>query len=263
MKKGLYFRLVLEGMRKNRRLYLPFLLTCAGMVMIEYILTSLAHSPLMLTMKGGDLMRVILLLGTVVITVFALLFLFYTNSFLIRRRDREFGLYNILGMNKGNISRILLWETLLSCLFALVLGLFGGLLFAKLAELFLLHMAGLDVSYAFSVDPSSILYTVLFFAAVFALLLIVSLARVRLSKPLDLLKSEAAGEKPPKAKWVLAALGVVLLGAAYYLAVSIQAPLTALALFFVAVLLVILATYLLFIAGSVALCKLLQKNKRY
>ena len=263
MKRGLYLRLAVDGMRKNKRLYIPYLLTGAGMVMMFYILISLGSSPLMRTIRGGGTMGATLMLGTIVIAAFALLFLLYTNSFLIRRRNREFGLYNILGMNKRNISRILLWETLLSALFAIVAGLAAGLLFSKLAELFLLHMAGVEPGYALHIVPKSIAAAFLFFGAIFALLLVVSLARVGLSKPLDLLKSEAAGEKPPKANWLLAAAGVVLLGAAYYLAVSIQSPLTALFFFFAAVLMVIVATYLLFIAGSVALCRLLQKKKGY
>ncbi|MBO4676455.1 MAG: ABC transporter permease [Oscillospiraceae bacterium] len=263
MKKGFYLRLALDGMRKNRRLYLPYLLTCAGMVMMFYILYSLAYSPAVRNMRGGSTMAMILILGTVVMAIFALLFLLYTNSFLARRRNREFGLYNILGMNKGNLGRILLWETLLSALVSLLAGLACGLLFAKLAELFLAHMAGETVGYALTVEPRSILAAVLFFGVIFAVLLIVSLARVGISKPLDLLKSEAAGEKPPRANWILALLGLLILGAAYWLAVSIEAPLTALTVFFIAVVMVILATYLLFIAGSVALCKLLQKNKSY
>ncbi len=263
MKMGFYLRLALDGMRKNRRLYLPYLLTCAGMVMMFYILSALAYSPLMETMRGGSAMSMILTLGTFVMALFSLLFLLYTNAFLARRRNREFGLYNILGMNKGNLSRILLWETLLSALFALVAGLAGGLLFSKLAELFLLHMAGEKAGYALSVAPQSIAAALVFFGAIFALILVLSVARVGISKPLDLLKSDAAGEKPPKANWLFALAGAVLLGAAYYLAVSIDEPLTAVLIFFVAVLMVIVATYLLFIAGSVTLCRLLQKKKSY
>ena len=263
MKTGFYLRLALDGMRKNRRLYLPYLMTCAGMVMMFYILYSLAYSPVVREMRGGGTMAMVLLLGTIVIAVFALLFLLYTNSFLARRRNREFGLYNVLGMNKRNLSRILLWETLLSALSSILAGLICGLLLAKLGELFLARMAGEQTGYALRVEPRSIAATFLFFGAIFFLLLLVSLARVGISKPLDLLKSEAAGEKPPKANWVFALAGVLILGGAYYLAVSIQAPLAAVTLFFVAVLMVILATYLLFIAGSVTLCRLLQKNKKY
>ncbi|MBE7009006.1 MAG: ABC transporter permease [Ruminococcaceae bacterium] len=263
MKQGFYLRLALDGMRKNKRLYLPYLLTCSGMVTMFYILSSLSYSPLMKTMRGGNSMSMILTLGTFVIALFALLFLFYTNAFLARRRNREFGLYNILGMNKQNLARILLWETLLSAVFALVVGLACGLLFSKLAELFLLHMAREQVGYAFYVEPKSILAALTFFGAIFALILIVSVARVGISKPLDLLKSETAGEKPPKANWLFALAGVAILGAAYYLAVTIDEPMTAVFVFFIAVLMVIVATYLLFIAGSVVLCKLLQKKKSY
>ena len=263
MKRGFYLKLALDGMKKNKRLYIPYLLTCAGMVMMFYILYSLAYSPVVREMRGGGTMAIVLLLGTIVIAVFALLFLLYTNSFLARRRNREFGLYNVLGMNKRDLGRILLWETLFSALVSILAGLIGGLLFAKLAELFLVRMAGETADYALTVAPRSIAAAFLFFGAIFALLLLVSLARVGVSRPLDLLKSEAAGEKPPKANWILALAGLLILGGAYYLAVSIRAPLTALSLFFVAVLMVILATYLLFIAGSVALCRLLQKNRKY
>ncbi len=263
MKRGFYLRLALDGMRKNRRLYLPYLLTCAGMIAMFYILSGLSRSPVMLAIRGGSTMMAILNLGTIVIALFSLLFLLYTNSFLARRRNREFGLYNVLGMNKRNLSRILLWETFLTALFALAAGLLCGVLLSKLAELVLLRMAGESVSFTLRISPASILMALLFFGVIFVILLIVSLARVGVSKPLDLLKSEAAGEKPPKANWVFAVLGLVVLGVAYYLSVSIQSPLTALITFFAAVLMVILATYLLFIAGSVALCKLLQKNKNY
>ena len=263
MKRGFYLRLALDGMRKNKRLYIPYLLTCAGMVMMFYILCGLAFSPVIESIRGGDSITMVLFLGTFVVGFFALLFLFYTNAFLIRRRNKEFGLYNILGMNKRNISRILLWETIVSALFSLIAGLAGGLLFSKLAELFLIRMAGAEVGYDLRIEPLSIIAAVVFFGAIFTLILIVSLARIRLSKPLDLLKSEAAGEKPPKANWLLAVAGVIILGIAYYLAVSIQSPMAAFEVFFLAVLLVIAATYLLFIAGSVALCRLLQKNKKY
>ena len=263
MKRGFYLRLALDGMRKNKRLYIPYLLTCAGMVMMFYILAGLTFSPLLGTFRGGDSIATVLVLGTFVVGFFALLFLFYTNAFLIRRRNKEFGLYNILGMNKRNISRILLWETFLSAMFSLIAGLAGGLLFSKFAELFLIRMAGAEVSYKLSIEPRSILAAVIFFSVIFGLILIVSLARLSLTKPLDLLKSEAAGEKPPKANWLFAIAGVIILGVAYYLSVSIESPLAALEVFFLAVLMVIVATYLLFIAGSVALCKLLQKNKKY
>ena len=175
MKRGFYLRLALDGMGKNRRLYLPYLLTCAGMVAMFYILYSLAYSPVVLSTRGGGTMAMILLLGTVVIAAFSLLFLLYTNSFLSRRRNREFGLYNILGMNKRNLSRILLWETFLSALAAIPAGLAAGLLLGKLGELFLVRMAGEEVPYTFSVNLRGIAAAFLFFGVIFLILLLISL----------------------------------------------------------------------------------------
>lgn len=263
MKQGFYSRLAWTGIRKNRQLYTPYFLTCTGMVMMFYIIAYLAESPLLLQMQGGRTMATIMSLGRVVIGIFALIFLFYTNSFLIRRRNKEFGLYNILGMNKRNIGRILLWETLMVAAAALAVGLAAGMLFSKLAELILLNIMQADVTYSLSIALSGIVQTLAVFAVIFLLILVASLFRVRLSNPLALLRSENTGEKPPKANWLLALAGLVILAVAYYLAVSIQEPITAIVWFFVAVVMVVVATYLLFIAGSVALCRLLQKNPQY
>ena len=258
-----YIRLAIDGMKKNSRLYVPYLLTCIGTIMMFYILMSLSYSPMVAQISGGDTMVIILRLGSIVIATFAMIFLFYTNTFLIRRRNKEFGLYNILGMNKWNISCIMFWETILTGIISVCAGLFCGILFSKLSELVLLRMAEGSIDYKLSIDLGSILATLILFGIIFGLMLIVSIARVQLSKPLDLLKSEAHGEKPPKANWILALIGLILLGVAYYLSVSIQSPLSAILLFFLAVLMVIVGTYLLFIAGSVALCRILQKNKAY
>ena len=263
MKFGFYFRLACTGIRKNKQLYLPYILTCVGMVMMFYILSYLTWSPILLEMRGGRTMSSVMAFGRVVVAVFALIFLFYTNSFLIRRRNKEFGLYNILGMNKRNIGRILCWESALVALISLTAGLGLGMLFSKLAELCLIHILNSKVTYSLSIAAHGVGETLAVFLAIFILILLVSLGRIRLSRPLDLLKSESTGEKPPKANWVLAVIGLVLLGVSYYLAVWIKEPITAMAMFFVAVVMVILATYLLFIAGSVALCRLLQKSKRY
>lgn len=258
-----YIRLAIDGIRKNSRLYIPYLLTCIGTTMMFYILLSLSYSSQIKNTHGGSTMIVVLRLGSVVIGLFSLIFLFYSNTFLIRRRHKEFGLYNILGMNKWNISCIMFWETMLTAAVSMIAGLFGGILFSKLSELVLLRMSHSETGYKLSLHTGSIIITLILFAVIFCLMLLVSIARVQLSKPLDLLKSEAAGEKPPKANWLFAIAGLVLLVIAYYLAVSIQSPLSALMIFFTAVLMVIAATYLLFIAGSVVLCKILQKNKAY
>ena len=259
----LYPRLAVTGIMKNRRTYLPYILTCSGMIMMFYIISFLSVSGFVREMKGGDIMQAYLDLGCGVIVIFSAIFLFYTNSFLIRRRKTEFGLYNILGMGKRNIALILMWETVIIYLFSLVAGIGCGVLFSKLAELLLAKMLNSGASAEFSVEYSSMLWAAIYFAVIFLLIMLNSLRQISLSKPVELMKSENFGEKPPKANYFLAVTGVLLLGLAYYIALFTEDPTAALLLFFVAVILVIIATYLLFISASVALCRLLQKNKKY
>lgn len=263
MKKGIYSRLAFTGIKKNKKLYIPYILTCIGMVMMFYIITFLSSSDMMMNYPGGETMRGILGFGVYVIGFFAVIFLFYTNSFLVRRRKKEFGLYNILGMVKRNIARVMLWETLFIGAFSIVLGMALGVLFSKLAELVMVNIMSMDVTFGVTIDYKAIYYTVVLFAVIFFLILLNSLRQVHLSNPIALLHSENAVEKPPKANWFFAVLGVLILGCAYYLAVTIKDPVTTLAAFFFAVIMVIVATYLIFISGSVAFCKILQKKKNY
>lgn len=263
MKALFYPRLAWTGIKNNRRLYLPYILTCIGMVAMFYIMLSLSTGEFLNTMRGGATLGSVLGLGAGVIGFFAVLFLFYTNSFLIRRRKKEFGLYNILGMGKRNIARVLFSETLILAAVSLVFGLILGVALSKLAELGLAFFVESDAGYNFTVYPTAMGYTVLLFVCIFLLLLFKSVGQVGLANPVELLHSESVGEKPPKANWALGVLGIVILAAAYYISVTIEQPVSALGWFFIAVLMVIAATYLLFIAGSVLLCRILQKNKRY
>ena len=263
MRHKLYPRLAWQGITKNKRLYLPFLLTCVGMVMMTYILLALASSPLLKTIPGGDAMPMILSLGSFTMAAFAVLFLFYTNSFLIRRRNREFGLYNILGMGKGNLAKVLAWEAVIMALISIVAGEALGILLSKLFELVLINIVAGSVQMDFTVSAPAAAMTAILYLGIFALLFLRSLVTVCKTNAAALLRSEAYGEKPPKANWVFGLAGFVILGAAYYTAVTIKQPLTALAVFFIAVLMVIVGTYLIFISGSVLLCRVLQRNKRY
>lgn len=263
MKLGFYPKLAWSGMRKNSKLYVPYTLAGAGMAALFYIISYLSSSESLLMVGGGGNIAIILGMGKFVIAVFSLLFLFYTNSFLVRRRYKEFGLYNVLGMNKLNISRILLWETALNALISIGGGLAFGIALSKLAELGLLNMIGAEVNFTLGVSAVAIIFTVGLFGAIYLLIYLNAVIRINLSSATELVKSENAGEKPPKANWLLGIAGVVILGAAYYIAVSIKSPLTAITLFFFAVIMVIIATYLVFIAGSVLLCRILQKNKGY
>ena len=263
MKRGFYPRLAWSGMRKNSKLYLPYTLACIGMTAMFYILMHLADSPALKLIPSSASVTVTLSLGSFVMGVFSLLFLFYTNSFLVRRRFKEFGLYNVLGMNKGNISRVLAWEALINALISLAGGLFLGIALSKLAELGLVNIMGGDTDLDLRISVKALEFAVMFFCGIFLLIYLNSLIKIRRSSASELVKSENFGEKPPRANWLFGLAGIVILAAAYYIAVSIKTPLTALSLFFIAVIMVIVATYLIFIAGSVWICRLLQKNKRY
>ena len=260
---SLYTRLAWDGIRKNKRLYLPYLLTCVGMVTLYYMMSELCGSPLLDSMRGGASSRLVLGLGTWVIAIFSALFLFYTNSFLVRRRQREFGLYHVLGLGKRHIALLCAIETLLTAAIALATGLVIGIGLSFAVELGLRASIRAEVDFAFRVSGAVVAKTVLVYLAIFLLILLSTLVKVGRGTAVSLLRSESYGEKPPRANVLAAVLGAVLLVAAYGMAVSIQEPLQAMLLFFAAVILVILGTYLLFIAGSVALCRALQKNKSY
>lgn len=263
MKFGLYPRLALAGIRKNKRMYIPYLLTCTGMAMMYYIIIFLQHNEMLDGMRGGTTASTILALGGWVVAIFACIFLFYTHSFLLRRRKKEFGLYNILGMGRRHLVRIEIWETIFVAIGTTAAGLLCGIAFSKLAELGLMNLMHGSISYVFSISAPAIMATLLIFGVIHLLLLLRAAVAVGRTSAIQLLQSEAAGEKPPRANWFLGLLGVILLGVAYYMAVTIKEPLMALALFFVAVVLVILATYLIMISGSVLLCRQLQKNTTY
>ena len=263
MRLSFYPKLAWEGIRKNKRLYLPYMLTCSGMVMMFYIIHYLAAMPTLKEMPGGRTTTQMLGFGVWIVALFALLFLFYTNSFLMRRRQKEFGLYNILGMGKGNLSILLFWETMILFSFSMTAGLLGGILLSKLAELGLVMVIDGDVIYELSINPEALVDTLIIFVPIFGMIFIKSLIQLRRLSAVSLLKSESVGEKPPKANYLFGIAGILILSAAYYIAVSIESPLIAMAWFFIAVGMVIVATYLLFISGSVMLCKILQKNKGY
>lgn len=263
MKRGFYPKLALTGIRKNRQTYIPYLLTCIGMVAMFYIVYALSENDALAVMRGGDTLQAMLSLGTGIMGIFAVIFLFYTNSFLIRRRKKEFGLYNILGMGKRNLAQVLIWECGIMYVISLSGGLFCGILFSKLGELCMARVLGEKAGFDFFVSFTSIKWTAVLFLVIFIFILLNNLRQIQMSRPVELLHGEETAEKPPKANWLFALAGVILLGTAYFLAVVIDEPLSALSWFFIAVAMVIAATYLLFIAGSVVFCRLLQKNKAF
>lgn len=263
MKTGLYFKLAFDGISKNRKLYVPYLITCVLMATVFYIMTFLAKSGMLEDMSGGTSTQMILHLGSLIVGAFAVIFLFYTNSFLIKRRKKEFGLYSVLGMNKKNLGKILFWETGMSWAVSMLCGLGIGIALSKLAEMGFRRLIGEAADYSFSVSAVALRNSLILFAVIFLLILLNALRQVGFASPMELIQSGNSGEKPPKANWITGVLGVLILGTAYYITVSIQQPLSAMLWFFGAVILIIIATYLIFIAGSVLICRILQKNKNY
>lgn len=265
MKKPLlYPKLAWQGIRKNAEMYLPYLLMGILMVGVSYIMNYLTRPALMGALSMGGTTLMVLQMGKIVISVFSVIFLYYCNSFLIRRRMKEFGLYNILGMGKGNIARVMLWETLLTALLVFAGGLLLGLSLSRLVEMALINLLHADYTVPMELFyPNGVTWVLLLFGGIYVLILLANLLRMRLSNPVALLKSENTGEKPPKANWFFGLIGLLILLSAYYVAAVSQSPLEALIFFFIAVLMVIVATYLLFVSGSVTLCRMLRRNKRY
>lgn len=263
MHKHFYLRLARTNLHKNRKFYFPYILSCTLTVILHVILCSLSGSSAWMDIPGYQTLYSILSLGVWVVELFVPALLLYTNSFLIKRRSREFGLYNVLGMEKRHICRVLFWESTLAYLISLALGILLGALLSKLAELLLCNVLRLPIRYSISLSAYSVIRTLEAFAIYWMLTLLGSFRLLRRANPTQLLHSVSAGEREPKANWLLALLGAVLLGAAYWLAVSIEDPITALGWFFIAVIMVIAGTYCCFIAASVVVLKLLRRWKRY
>lgn len=263
MSKTFYFRLAFDNLKKNAKMYIPFVLSCILTIMMYYMVSSLSMNPNMMNMIGGDVMQQILSLGIYVITVFAVIFLFYTNSFLIKRRKREFGLFNILGMEKKHLSIVIVLESMIVFLVSMVLGIGIGILLDKAFYLLIAKMLNASIALGFYISYQSIVNSIILFLIIFVLMYLFSLIQINLSNPIELLHGDQHGEKEPKTKWLLALIGLICLGTGYYMSVSIQDPVTAFAFFMVAVILVVIGTYMLFTAGSIVILKLLRKNKRY
>lgn len=258
-KRGLYRKLARTNIKKNTRTYLPYIAACIMTVAMFYNMYFLAGNS---ATKSGSL-KSMLEMGKWLVGIFSFFFLFYTNSFLVRRRKKEFGLYNILGLEKRHIAKVMLWETLYTALAGIGLGLVFGILFSKLMILLLYRILHFDIAYGFSISANGLAVTAVFFLVLFLLILLNSLRQVHTASPIELLHGTEVGEKEPRTKWLLAVIGVLCLGGGYYIAIATENPLAALTWFFFAVLLVIIGTYCLFTAGSIAILKMLRKHKAY
>ena len=262
-KSGFFPRLALVNLLRNGRYYGPYLLSCGGTAAMYYILCYLTDSQIVASVRGAGYLQSLMYLGCIVVALFSAALLLYANSFVMKRRRRELGLYNILGLEKRHIALLCLWETAYCACISIAGGIAVGVLFSKLTLLLLLQIAQLPVEFGFEISSKGMVSTASLFAALFALTLVYNLVHVGRSRPVELLRSNSMGEQEPRTKWLLVVLGLMTLGGGYILSWKVQNPVEALALFFLAVVLVMIGTYCLFTAGSVAVLKALRANPGY
>ncbi len=263
MNKLFYPKLALTNIKKNSKTYIPFLVTCIITIAMFYDICSLSINKGLDFMPGAGEMRMMLNLGTYVVGFFAIIFLFYTYSFLMKRRKKEFGLFNILGMEKRHISLIIAYETLITAFISLFLGFLIGISLDKLLFMVIGKMFDSKITLGFHFSLSAILSSLILFGIIFLFMFLNSIRQIKLANPIELLHSNEYGEKEPKSKWIMTIVGIVCLSTGYYISLTTKDPISAMLLFFGAVILVIIGTYLLFTAGSVTLLKVLKKNKKY
>ena len=262
-KVGFYPRLAIRSLRLNGKFYLPYLLSGIVSAAMLYDILFLNMNRGIYQMKGVNAVQGLLGFGAMVVAIFSFALLCYTNGFLMKRRQKELGLYNILGMEKRHMARLLCWETVCSALICVAGGLVLGVLLSKLFLLLLCAVVGLEVPFGFQVPAAAVTYTVAAFGGIFLLNYLLNIVRLNRVKPIELLHGGESGEREPRTKWVLTLLGLLTIGAGYGLSLTVSDPVNALTLFFLAVVLVIVGTYCLFTAGSIALLKALRKNKKY
>lgn len=253
----LYARLARQNVLKNKQTYLPYLFTCICCVTMFYVICYLQEN------TSGSTISMVLATGIFVMIIFSFLFLFYTNSFLMKRRKKEFGLYSVLGMEKRHIASVMLFETIYVYLCAILGGILFGILFSKLVHLILINLLRFPVNFEITLSVSAIQQCLVLFTLIFFVLLLYSLIQVVRSKPVELIREAQSGEREPKANWLSALCGILSLGAGYWISITTREPFRILSFFFIAVILVIVGTYLLFRAVSIVVLKLLRKNKRY
>ena len=259
-----YSKFALNNLVKNKKFIIPYVLSAIFTIMSFYILSSLAFGDNLNKLPNGiDATKQVLSFGIIVIALFSVIFLFYTYSFLVKRRVKEFGLYSVLGMTKKQIAKILVLETIFIAVTTIVLGIGLGIIFDKLMLLVLLKLFSATVTFGFSITPIAVVFSVLLFGGIFFLLLLYTVIKIARLRIVALLKDENKGEKEPKSRWILAIIGLALIGYGYYTAQTVQNPVKALLVFFYAVVAVIIGTYLVFMAVSITVLKIMKNNKNF
>ena len=262
MRSNFTLKIALSNLGKNRKFYLPYILASTIMISIFYIMGFLVGNKGLNNFRGTESVQLLLMLGTIIVGIFSLIFIFYINNFLMKQRSKEFGLYNMLGMEKRHLARVLFAESLITSLASLAAGIGVGVLFSKLTLMVMGKVMGIGTPLDFEVSIMSIKLTSILFLALFAAVLMKNIVSISLSKPVEMLKGASEPEREPKARWILSIIGSVCMIAGYVISIRIKYPLAALVLFFFAVVLVIIGTYLLFTTISISLLKLMKRNKR-
>lgn len=264
MHKGIFSRLAKQNIRNNKSTYIPYMITCIFCIAMIYMMEFLRDCPTLdQAVRQADEVRMIVFTGEIVVEIFCIIFLIYSNSFLMKRRQKEIGLYNILGLERNHIGIVMFLETIITSIGSLAGGIAVGIIGSKLALLLLLKLLHIPSVLGFYISVKGIFTCLFMFGIVFLMILFLNLAKIHLSRPVELLRGNNTGEKEPAAKWLMALIGFICLGAGYYLAVTTESPIKAITIFLLAVILVMAGTYLLFTAGSIVILKFLRRRKSF
>ena len=264
MHKGIFSRLAKQNIRNNKSTYIPYIITCIFCIAMIYTMEFLRDCPTLdQAVRQADEVRMIVFTGEIVVEIFCIIFLIYSNSFLMKRRQKEIGLYNILGLERNHIGIVMFLETIITSIGSLAGGIAAGIIGSKLALLLLLKLLHIPSVLGFYISVKGIFTCLFMFGIIFLMILFLNLAKIHLSRPVELLRGNNTGEKEPVAKWLMALIGFICLGAGYYLAVTTESPIKAITIFLLAVILVMAGTYLLFTAGSIVILKFLRRRKSF
>ena len=264
MHKGIFSRLAKQNIRNNKSTYIPYMITCIFCIAMIYMMEFLRDCPTLdQAVRQADEVRMIVFTGEIVVEIFCIIFLIYSNSFLMKRRQKEIGLYNILGLERNHIGIVMFLETIITSIGSLAGGIAAGIIGSKLALLLLLKLLHIPSVLGFYISVKGIFTCLFMFGIIFLMILFLNLAKIHLSRPVELLRGNNTGEKEPAAKWLMALVGFICLGAGYYLAVTTESPIKAITIFLLAVILVMAGTYLLFTAGSIVILKFLRRRKSF
>lgn len=264
MHKGIFSRLAKQNIRNNKSTYIPYMITCIFCIAMIYMMEFLRDCPTLdQAVRQADEVRMIVFTGEIVVEIFCIIFLIYSNSFLMKRRQKEIGLYNILGLERNHIGIVMFLETIITSIGSLAGGIAAGIIGSKLALLLLLKLLHIPSVLGFYISVKGIFTCLFMFDIIFLMILFLNLAKIHLSRPVELLRGNNTGEKEPAAKWLMALIGFICLGAGYYLAVTTESPIKAITIFLLAVILVMAGTYLLFTAGSIVILKFLRRRKSF